>query len=94
MTHSVTVREPEYDDRDRALIIASQAAADEPRGRHGIPLSEAMDPKNQFAYEPVGPTVDWAQSAINKAEAEHEAKRAKGDHRSVSFTVRRREANA
>ena len=88
----MTVREPEFNDRDRALILASQAAEDVPRGRHGIPLSEAMDVKNQFAYEAVGPRVDWAQSAINQAEADHEAKRAKGDHRSVSFTVKRRDA--
>lgn len=87
----MTVREPEYNDRDRALIAASYADEQQPRGRHGIPLAEAMDAANQFAYEAVGPREDFAQSAINKAEAEFDSRRPKDDTRSVSFGVRRRE---
>lgn len=86
----MTVRESEYNDRDRALIAASLRADEEPRGRHGIPLSIAMDPKNQFAFEAVGPREDFAQSAINKAEAVLEKGRDKDDRRSLSFGVRRR----
>ena len=88
---SVTVRESEYNDRDRALIAASWRADQAPRGRHGIPLSEAMDPANQFAYEAVGPREDFAQSAINKAQDAFEKTRPKEDHRSISFGVRRRD---
>ncbi len=86
----MTVRESEYNDRDRALIAASWRADQAPRGRHGILMSEAMDPANQFAYEAVGPREDFAQSAINKAEAELESTRSKDDHRSLSFGVRLR----
>ena len=86
----MTVREPEYNDRDRALIAASFRVDQEPRGRHGIPLREAMDPANQFAYEAAGPREDYAQSAINKAEAALESTRSKDDHRSLSFGVRLR----
>lgn len=87
---SVTVRESEYNDRDRALIAASHAADDAPRGRHGILMSEATDPANQFAFEAVGPREDFAQSAINKAHDAFEKERPKEDHRSISFGVRRR----
>ncbi|MBC8726063.1 hypothetical protein F6X37_32365 [Paraburkholderia sp. 31.1] len=84
--------EPRFTPGEVAILLASRRAEREPRGRHGIPLAEALDPANQFAYEPVGPNVDWAQSTINEAEAAFEKNRAKGDHRAVMFGVRRRQA--
>lgn len=87
---SVTVQEPRFTPGEVALLLASRRAEKEPVGRHGIPVSEATDPANQFAFEAVGPRVDWAQSAINDAEAAFEASSAEGDHRAVMFGVRRR----
>lgn len=60
----MTTREAEYNDQDRALIAASKAADDVPRGRHGLPLSVSTDIANwgQFVVEP---TRDFALEALN-----------------------------
>lgn len=65
LVRSVTVREPEFDDHERAVLIASKRRV---VGPHGIPLDEATDPANQFAY--VGdqvPVVDFAEKAREDA---------------------------
>lgn len=61
MVRSVAVAEPEWSPDDVAFLIASRLAERE-LGPHGIPMSEALDPANQFAFEsPEGPRVDWAE---------------------------------
>jgi len=73
VTRAVTVRESEYGERDRALILADWEREHEPRGSHGVLVSEATDPKfnpyspdaeGQFVAEPI---VDFAQAAIDRA---------------------------
>lgn len=57
----MTVRESEFDDHERALLIASKRRV---VGSHGIPMDEATDPANQFAFEgDEKPTVDYAEKA-------------------------------
>lgn len=69
----MTVREPEYSDRDRALLLASWDAEHEPRGSHGIPMKEATDSANNpYSTESTGkfvaePVIDFAQDAIDRA---------------------------
>lgn len=67
---SVTVQEPRFAPGDKALLLASRRADRAPRGRHGLLLSEATDPKNQFVYRVKPPITDWAQKAINVKKAE------------------------
>ena len=72
MTRAVTVREPEYNDRDRAHLLADWDAENAPRGAHGVLVSEATDPKyNPYALDAAGsfvaePVVDYAQAAIDR----------------------------
>lgn len=87
---AVTVRESEFNESDRVVLLASRWADDRPRGRHGLLLEETMDPANQFAFEATGAREDFAQSAVNKAQADHEKLRPKDDQRAFLFGVRRR----
>ena len=45
---SVTTTEPRFTPDDKALLLASRRRV---RGTHGILMSEALDPANQFAFE-------------------------------------------
>ena len=68
---TVVHREPEFTPDDVDLLIAYRAAVDEPRNQYGVPLAEATNPKNQFAYRgriPVGPVIDWAAAEMGKAQ--------------------------
>ena len=87
---AVTVREAEFSDADRLLLLASKWADGRPRGRHGFLMEEAMDPANANAFVASGARVDYAQSAWNAAEAEHARKRDKGDTRAFLFEVSRK----
>lgn len=62
----VTVREPEYTARDRALLLQSLADRKQPRGPHGIPIAEATDPAHQYDWEVDLPTQDFAQQQLNR----------------------------
>jgi hypothetical protein len=60
---TVVRRDPEFTSQDVALLLASKWL-DAEIGPHGIPLSEAMDPANQFAFEGFSePRVDFAEKA-------------------------------
>lgn len=89
---SVTVSEPRFKAGEVALLLASRRAENAPRGSHGVLMSEATDPANQFAIEVTPPHVDWVQSALNDAGATFEAGREKGDRRAVLFGVKRRQS--
>ena len=63
MVRSVSVTESEWSADDRAFLIASRMTERE-MGPHGIPMSEATDPDNQFKFKgQEGPQVDWAEKA-------------------------------
>lgn len=50
------------------MVREARAEARVPRGRHGITLAEATDPKNADRFD-VEPVVDFAQTALDAAEA-------------------------
>lgn len=84
-----TIREAEYSHRDRDLALA-QALSDAEMGPHGIPMPEAMDKANQFAFV-ADPVVDFAARAVAVA-AEDRKKTYKDDPNvmaGVSFRVRK-----
>ena len=63
LVRSVTVSEAEWSPEDVALLVASRQAERE-LGSHGIPLSEAFDPANQFRFKGQdAPRVDYAEKA-------------------------------
>jgi hypothetical protein len=76
---SVTIRESEWDDDQRALMLAHlELEAD--IGPHGQPMSEATsplanpsDPKRAWVYEGRGPVVDYAAQAIDKKREAYKA---------------------
>jgi len=72
VVRSVTSAEPEWRTEDVDILLASRY--DElSRGSHGVPMSEATDPANQFAYVSTLRT-DWA--ARSQADAIAAARRA------------------
>lgn len=63
----MTVREPEFD-RKSLLLLRAHHFLEGSKGSHGIPMDEATDPANQFAFvAPSEPTVDWAEQARGAA---------------------------
>lgn len=46
------------------MLLASRRVEDEPRGSHGILISEATDPKLQDQWV-TEPTTDFAQKTLN-----------------------------
>ena len=60
-------REPEFTAPDVAFLLASRRA-EQALGPHGIPISEATDPANQYAFEADEfPLVDWAEKTLKDA---------------------------
>jgi hypothetical protein len=88
LVRSVTVQEPEWSPDDVALVIASRRDERVKRGPHGYPLEMAMDPENQFAFEPGKPRRDWAMKALQDAQEAYftSNKDARGD-RSLVWDV-------
>jgi hypothetical protein len=74
LVRSVTVREPEFDAGEVALLVASRRRAGE-LNEFGIPYSEAMDPANQFAWEGQElPKMDFSvKAARDKSDQYYEA---------------------
>jgi len=61
LVRSVSIPESEWSPEDVALLVSSRIAERE-LGPHGIPMSEAMDPANQWAFTgPDNPVVDFAE---------------------------------
>jgi hypothetical protein len=62
---TVVRRDPEFTREDVALFLARRRKkADAESRSYGIPLSEALDPANQFAFKgPAAPVVDYAEKA-------------------------------
>lgn len=88
---SVTVREPEFDDRDRALLLADYEAERAPRGSHGLLLSETTDPAYQYDWETPLPTMDFAAEALRKTQDAYKKAYPDADMSALLWTVRRRD---
>lgn len=91
----VTVSEPEWSPLDLALVADAHRAAREPRGPHGIPIDEAIDPANHpLSLEATGrfvasPYIDFAQYAIDQAEKARRETVAAEDDWPLLWSVRR-----
>ena len=78
---TVVCRDPEFTREDVALLLASRRLEQE-MGPHGIPMSEALDPANQFAFEaPEKPVIDWAEKTARDASDRYYDGRPKGESR-------------
>lgn len=64
LVSTVTVREPEFSDLDRAWMLRSWENDHAPRGSHGVLMSEATDRKNMGAFKLSEPVTDYAQKAL------------------------------
>jgi hypothetical protein len=90
---AIVTREATFRPQDVDMLLAHlENVAD--KGPHGIPMSEATDPANQFAFEGQGPFVDYAAKAQkDKQDAyyrEHDSKNNPVNRNGHIFTVRRR----
>lgn len=61
---SVTVTEPRFTLRDKALLLASRRADQVERNRYGVPMSEATDPKLQDRWQ-VENITDFSVKTLN-----------------------------
>lgn len=74
-------RAPEFTREGVALMLA-QRRLESDIGPHGIPMSEAMDPANQFAFEvPDKPRMDWAEKALAEKQDKYYRARPKDESR-------------
>ena len=64
----VTVRESEFTATEKALLLTSRRDALDPRGAHGLLLSETTDPAHQYDWDVDLPTTDFAQAKLSKAQ--------------------------
>jgi len=76
LVRSVTVRESEFTPDEVALRLALGRVKAVPRNRLGVPLSEAMDPANQFKFQPLDkPEMDWSEKVVeDKKDAYYKAR--------------------
>ena len=65
---SATVREPEFSPLDVAVLLEARRRQRVKRGPHGYPITEAMDPANQFTFRADKPVRDWAMAALHQAQ--------------------------
>lgn len=91
MVRAVTVREPEFSAWDRALLLADVAESKVRRGAHGLPLSEASNPENQFAFVVPEPHMDWAQKALDDAQEAFKKRNPKASMNALMWKVARRD---
>lgn len=89
LVSSVTIREPEFSDWDRAILLDDHAKQNVRRNSLGLPLSETTDPKNQFAYRGKPPITDWAEKAQNEFIADYKKKWPNADTSALLWTIER-----
>jgi hypothetical protein len=85
----VTVREPEFNDADRAAWFASHLEQHRPRGDHGIPLDEATDPAHQYEWDVPLPITDFAAEKLHRAQETYAKAWPEADMQSLRWSVRR-----
>lgn len=82
---SVTVSEPRFTPAERALLLAARRRSREPRGPHGLLMSEATDRKNFGRFKVPPPVTDLAAKAIGEAMDEWEKTHGDGSARYLLF---------
>lgn len=91
---SVTTRESEYSDRDRALLLADWDAENAPRGSHGILMSEATDPATQYDWMVPLPTTDFVAAKIRAVQDAYSKQYPDADMRALLWRAERQSAVA
>lgn len=71
LERAITVREPEFSDWDRSVMLHDKYMEGLPRGSHGILVSEAIDPANQNAFRAEDPVMDFAAKTISDAQSRY-----------------------
>lgn len=71
---SVSVAEPRFTPKERALLLLSRRNANAPRGRHGHLISDATNPDLRGEWQIDTPTRDFVQEKINKEQAAYRKK--------------------
>lgn len=88
---SVTVTEPRFTPSEVDVLIASRRLEREPRGAHGLPMSEVTDPANQYAYRVPEPDMDFAQAKLNRERDMYKKANPDADMSALVFRVERRD---
>lgn len=70
LVEAVTVAESEFSREDVELLMAVDRVETD-IGPHGVPMSEALDPKNQGKFQ-VKIFSDFAQQAIDRTRKKHQ----------------------
>ena len=88
---TVVHRSPEFTSEDVAVLLASRwVEAD--IGPHGVPMSEATDPANQFGFEGYEkPRTDYAEKARRDAMDAFYKRYPDADRNGHMWGVKRRE---
>ena len=82
---------PEFTRDDVALLLASRRRSESLSniGPHGIPMSEAMDPENDGAFDAVL-RIDYAAKALELAQEKHKAEYPHENRKGLRWALRRR----
>lgn len=98
LVRSVTVREPEWSDGERAALLNFMAEDRAPRGAHGHLLSDAMSPDGDpaswgagYVWHVPDPSVDFAQQALDRAKDAYQKSYPDADLGSLLWRVEKRE---
>lgn len=88
---SVVTRESEWSPEDVALALAHMRNEAD-RGPHGIPMSEATDIANEYAFVgPDKPITDWAEKALSQAKDRYYEQWPNASRHGHIWRVKRRE---
>lgn len=83
------MRESEFSPDDVAMMLESRRRESVPRNAYGVPLHEAMDPANQFAFDVVGPRMDFSAAKVHKTQAAYREKNKDADMSALHWAVER-----
>ena len=82
----MTVREPEFNDADRAQFFVDYENQHEPKSSTGVPWSIASEPANRGRFG-VEAEIDFALEARQRAVAEYQAMPGDNDLSAYVFSV-------
>lgn len=86
----MTIREPEFNDDDRAAWFASDLEERRPRNSQGIPIEEATDPAHQYDWEAGLPVTDFSMAKLTAAQDAYAKRYPDADMKSLLWRVSKR----
>lgn len=84
---SVAVTSPRFTSSEVATLLAARRKANEPRGRHGLPLAETTRKENQGRYRVPLPITDFAEDALQRTQKKYAAQWPEADMSSLLWRV-------